>query len=206
MGIDRIAKVSHGHRIIVIQLTHALSGGHKCVKALDMAGGRKIIAIEGGMDDDATQAAAVRLGKRLAGEALVEDADGGAALMAASEDTADGGWPVAPTPEDSMAVWDDDEGEAVKLEREWLGLAVSGALIAAWTGAFITGNLAMFRQAKPLGVLTNPPEENQLRPRHLMRVIRPGKASGPLTGGNLSLIASLMGTRWEIRTEGKLLF
>lgn len=154
MGIDRIAKVSHGHRIIVIQLTHALSGGHKCVKALDMAGGRKIIAIEGGTDDDATQAAAVRLGKRLAGEALVEDADGGAALMAASEDTADGGWPVAPTPEDSMAVWDDDEGEAVKLEREWLGLAVSGALIAAWTGAFITGNLAMFRQAQPLGVWT----------------------------------------------------
>ncbi|MBA3974850.1 MAG: LD-carboxypeptidase [Candidatus Solibacter sp.] len=61
-------------------------------------------------------------------------------------------------------------------------------------------------EAKPLGVLTNPPEENQLRPRHLTRVIRPGKASGPLTGGNLSLIASLMGTRWEIRTEGKMLF
>jgi len=67
-----------------------------------------------------------------------------------------------------------------------------------------------FRRAlfepKPLGTLTNPPEENQLRPRHLTRVIRPGKASGPLTGGNLSLIASLMGTPWEMRTEGKLLF
>ncbi len=67
-----------------------------------------------------------------------------------------------------------------------------------------------FRRAlfepKPLGTLTNPPEENQLRPRHLTRVIRAGKASGPLTGGNLSLIASLMGTPWEIQTEGKLLF
>ncbi|HNY40004.1 MAG TPA: LD-carboxypeptidase [Bryobacteraceae bacterium] len=67
-----------------------------------------------------------------------------------------------------------------------------------------------FRRAlfepKPLGTLSNPPEENRLRPRHLARVIRPGKASGPLTGGNLSLIASLMGTPWEIRTEGKLLF
>jgi muramoyltetrapeptide carboxypeptidase len=67
-----------------------------------------------------------------------------------------------------------------------------------------------FRRAlfepKPLGALSNPPEENPLRPRHLARVIRPGKASGQLTGGNLSLIASLMGTPWEIDTAGKILF
>lgn len=34
----------------------------------------------------------------------------------------------------------------------------------------------------------------------------PGKASGILTGGNLSLIASLMGTPYEIDTKGKILF
>jgi muramoyltetrapeptide carboxypeptidase len=60
--------------------------------------------------------------------------------------------------------------------------------------------------AAPLGRLANPPEPNTLRPRHLTRAIRPGTARGRLTGGNLSLVASLMGTPWEIETEGKILF
>ncbi len=119
-----------------------------------MVGGRKIIAIEGGADDEAANAAAVRLGKRLAGEALVEDGTVGAAFTAAGEDVADAGWPIAPTPEDSMAVWDDDEGDAPRLKRDWLGLAIGGALIAAWTGAFVVGNLPAFQQAQPLGVWT----------------------------------------------------
>ena len=119
-----------------------------------MAGGRKIIAIEGGVEDEAAQAAAVRLGKRLAGEALVEDAEAGAVLTAAGDAEGDGGWPIAPSPEDSMVVWDDDEGEAPRLQREWLGLAIGGALIAAWTAAFIMGNLATFGQTQPLGVWT----------------------------------------------------
>lgn len=119
-----------------------------------MAGGRKIIAIEGGADDEAANAAAVRLGKRLAGEALAEDGEAGAVLTAASEDLADGGWPIAPTPEDSMAVWDDDLDEAPRLQREWLGLGIAGALIAAWTAAFVIGNLGAFQQAQQLGVWT----------------------------------------------------
>ncbi len=61
-------------------------------------------------------------------------------------------------------------------------------------------------EPKPLGVLGNPAEKNQLRPNHLTRVIRPGKATGPLTGGNLTLISTTMGTPWEIDTAGKLLF
>ena len=39
-----------------------------------------------------------------------------------------------------------------------------------------------------------------------MRVLRPGKASGVLYGGCLTLMAAALGTRYAPRTEGKLLF
>lgn len=64
---------------------------------------------------------------------------------------------------------------------------------------------AMF-DAKPIGKLTNPPESNTLRPRHMTRTMKGGKASGPLVGGNLSLICSTMGTPYEIETDGRILF
>lgn len=64
---------------------------------------------------------------------------------------------------------------------------------------------ALFETA-PVGKLTNPPEANSLRPRHLLRTIRPGTARGPLMGGNLSLIAATMGTPFEIETRGRILF
>lgn len=38
------------------------------------------------------------------------------------------------------------------------------------------------------------------------KMLRPGRASGPLIGGNLSLIASLMGTPWEPDFSGKIVF
>jgi muramoyltetrapeptide carboxypeptidase len=67
-----------------------------------------------------------------------------------------------------------------------------------------------FRQAlfntKPAGKLTNPPASNQLRPAHPLRTIRPGTATGPLVGGNLSLVTALMGTPYEIETRGRVLF
>lgn len=37
-------------------------------------------------------------------------------------------------------------------------------------------------------------------------ILRPGCAEGPLTGGNLSLVASLIGTPYEIRARGRILF
>lgn len=37
-------------------------------------------------------------------------------------------------------------------------------------------------------------------------VIRPGAAAGRLTGGNLSLVAATLGTPYEIRTRGRILF
>lgn len=39
-----------------------------------------------------------------------------------------------------------------------------------------------------------------------LRVLEPGEATGELVGGNLSLIASTIGTRWELDTRGKILF
>ncbi|HOB75112.1 MAG TPA: LD-carboxypeptidase [Phycisphaerae bacterium] len=39
-----------------------------------------------------------------------------------------------------------------------------------------------------------------------LRTLAPGKAQGRLTGGNLSLICALMGTPYEIETDGRVLF
>ena len=64
---------------------------------------------------------------------------------------------------------------------------------------------AMF-ETKPIGSVTNPPASDPLRPSHTLRTVKPGKARGQLVGGNLSLIASLMGTPYEIDTRGKILF
>lgn len=36
--------------------------------------------------------------------------------------------------------------------------------------------------------------------------LRPGRASGRLVGGNLTLLAATLGTPWEVRTEGRVLF
>jgi muramoyltetrapeptide carboxypeptidase len=67
-----------------------------------------------------------------------------------------------------------------------------------------------FRQAitevRPLGRQTNPPESNLLRPLHPTRVVQPGRATGPLVGGNLTLVSTLMGTPYEIETRDAILF
>lgn len=54
--------------------------------------------------------------------------------------------------------------------------------------------------------IVNPPESNPLRPAHPTRAIRPGKARGPLVGGNLTLVSTLMGTPYELDTRGKIFF
>lgn len=43
------------------------------------------------------------------------------------------------------------------------------------------------------------------RPFSEFEVIKPGRAEGRLTGGNLALIAALIGTPWQIETKGKIL-
>ena len=76
--------------------------------------------------------------------------------------------------------------------------------------AFTDFTQKWFRRAlfatEPLGVVTNPPETNQLRPAHTLRTVRPGKARGRLIGGNLSLVTRTLGTPYEIDTRGRILF
>jgi muramoyltetrapeptide carboxypeptidase len=50
-----------------------------------------------------------------------------------------------------------------------------------------------------LGILKNPPGQE-------IKTLVKGKAKGRLVGGNLSLVASSMGTAYEINTKGKILF
>ncbi len=57
-----------------------------------------------------------------------------------------------------------------------------------------------------IGRLTNPDANNTFRPEHRIRCVRPGRASAPLVGGNLSLIVATMGTPYEIDTDNKILF
>ncbi len=59
---------------------------------------------------------------------------------------------------------------------------------------------------KAIGTLANSNEKEPVRRHHHQRTIRSGKAKGRLIGGNLSLITSLMGTRYEINTRNKILF
>jgi len=61
-------------------------------------------------------------------------------------------------------------------------------------------------ETKPLGMLTNPPDSDALRPSHTLRTIRGGRARGPLIGGNLTLLSTTLGTPYEIDTKGKVLF
>ena len=60
---------------------------------------------------------------------------------------------------------------------------------------------------EPVGVLENPPKAPEDLVERFFRTItiRPGIAKGPLVGGNLTLISILMGTPWEIETDGKIL-
>ena len=55
--------------------------------------------------------------------------------------------------------------------------------------------------AAPIRLPASPPS-----PRRKLRVISPGKVEAPLVGGNLSIIASLIGTPYEIDTSGRLFF
>src|SRR5207253_2229263 len=62
--------------------------------------------------------------------------------------------------------------------------------------------------AEPAGVLPSPPKKpNELVDR-TNRVIKlaPGKASGPLIGGNLTMVSTLMGTPYEVDTTGAIVF
>lgn len=79
---------------------------------------------------------------------------------------------------------------------------VSLSHLSTWSQQHLTK--ALFETA-PLGLQTNPPDSNPLQPAHSLRTIRPGRASGPLTGGNLTLVTTTLGTPWELETDGRIL-
>lgn len=63
-------------------------------------------------------------------------------------------------------------------------------------------------QAEPIGKLVNPPKNNDELVARDYRVftIRGGRARGRAVGGNLTLMAALMGTRFELDTQDSILF
>jgi muramoyltetrapeptide carboxypeptidase len=75
--------------------------------------------------------------------------------------------------------------------------------LPAWT-------LEYFRKAlfstEPIGELGNPPEQDALSPVFSRHTVAPGRARGPIVGGNLTLISTTMGTPYEIDTRGKIVF
>ena len=61
---------------------------------------------------------------------------------------------------------------------------------------------------EPAGLLTPPSKRSDVLADRVNRIVRlhGGKASGRLAGGNLTLLAALMGTPYEIDTAGAILF
>lgn len=61
---------------------------------------------------------------------------------------------------------------------------------------------------EPMGVIANPEKgENELVQRQYRTwTLREGMARGRIVGGNLTLMAALMGTPWEVDTDGGILF
>lgn len=57
-----------------------------------------------------------------------------------------------------------------------------------------------------IGKVSNPQTIANFRKVHPIRTIKSGIAEGKLIGGNLSLITSLMGTKYEINTKDSILF
>ncbi|HYK40949.1 MAG TPA: LD-carboxypeptidase, partial [Thermoanaerobaculia bacterium] len=80
---------------------------------------------------------------------------------------------------------------------------VALAALPPWTLEYFKKALFV---AEPIGELGNPPETDTLAPMFPRHTIVPGRARGPIVGGNLTLISTTMGTPYEIDTKGKILF
>lgn len=62
--------------------------------------------------------------------------------------------------------------------------------------------------AAPAGVLAQPPKKGDVLVDRVNRTVKiaPGKATGRLVGGNLTMVATAMGTPYEVDTDGAVLF
>ncbi len=79
-------------------------------------------------------------------------------------------------------------------------------MLSAFTDYTITNFTKVLFNNQVIGTLSNPNPKYSIRNPYPIRTIVAGKATGKLTGGNLSLVCSLMGTKFEIETDGKILF
>lgn len=69
-----------------------------------------------------------------------------------------------------------------------------------WTGDdFSWRSLRAALSAEGVQTVENPPDEP-------IRVLCPGRASGELVGGNLSLLAASIGTPWQVDAKGRILY
>jgi muramoyltetrapeptide carboxypeptidase len=59
---------------------------------------------------------------------------------------------------------------------------------------------------EPIGIISNPASSSGIRDKYPVLTINSGIAKGRLTGGNLSLVTSLIGTPYEIDVKDKILF
>ncbi len=73
-----------------------------------------------------------------------------------------------------------------------------------WTNYTRENLQRIMMESGPAGLLEAPVGANGRRANHT--TIVPGKATGQLIGGNLSLLIQTLGTQWEIDTRGKILF
>jgi muramoyltetrapeptide carboxypeptidase len=80
---------------------------------------------------------------------------------------------------------------------------VATSRLPAWTLASL--KKALFEPV-PMGEVGNPPEADPFSPDFPLHTVVPGRARGPIAGGNLTLISTTMGTPWEIDAAGKILF
>lgn len=81
---------------------------------------------------------------------------------------------------------------------------VAASNIRPWTREQLE---RVLMSTEPIGVLGNPPKgPDELVERFYRTIpIRPGVAKGKLVGGNLTLLSVMMGTPWEIDTDGAIL-
>ncbi|MFZ5825069.1 MAG: S66 peptidase family protein [Bacillota bacterium] len=92
------------------------------------------------------------------------------------------------------------------MQREASLVTFHGPMVAAFGEAVVynaEGLLRAMQEVDALGQIHWPAPVDDQPPRPV--VVRPGVAEGRLTGGNLSLLVSLMGTRWEPDLTGAIL-
>lgn len=79
-------------------------------------------------------------------------------------------------------------------------------LLSSFTSLTLDNFKKTLFNCEPIGILSNPKLLSGVRSMYPIRTINKGTTEGKLTGGNLSIICSLMGTPYEIETKNKILF